>query len=236
MNNENMNAATGGGLDNLEELEGIGPGYAKALYEIGVRRFADLSQFKDPEQLRQALLDQTGTDVPLGKIEKGDWIGQANILATNHPSNIDRPLPAEVSASDLMMVSEVHDRTVVPQEETQIEIADLEISEIGPSAGVPEKQILTQVRFRISGSTAYRHAAHSLPFRVEVHIVDMENGISSLVASGLGHLEPQVHEYMRQHLFAVPEVGRYRLYCITLLLPPGHLAAYREGPVINIAP
>lgn len=72
--------------DHLEAIEGIGPGYAKALHKIGVHTFADLAIYGSPADLRQDLVDKAGVDVPLWKIEntKGkqeSWLHQARELA-----------------------------------------------------------------------------------------------------------------------------------------------------------
>ncbi len=72
--------------DDLEAIEGIGPGYAKALHKIGVHTFADLAKYDSPADLRQDLIDKAGVDVPLWKIEntngkQGSWLHQARELA-----------------------------------------------------------------------------------------------------------------------------------------------------------
>ena len=74
------------GSDNLESIDGIGPGYAKVLHKIGVHSFAGLAQYESMDDLRKDLLDQSGVDVPLWKIENkkgkgGSWLHQANELA-----------------------------------------------------------------------------------------------------------------------------------------------------------
>ncbi len=73
--------------DNLEAIEGIGPGYAKALHKVGVHTFADLAKYDSPADLRQDLIDKAGVDVPLWKIEntpgkQGSWLHQARELAS----------------------------------------------------------------------------------------------------------------------------------------------------------
>lgn len=72
--------------DDLEAIEGIGPGYAKALHKIGVHTFADLAKYDSPADLQQDLIDKAGVDVPLWKIEntngkQGSWLHQARELA-----------------------------------------------------------------------------------------------------------------------------------------------------------
>jgi hypothetical protein len=72
--------------DNLEAIEGIGPGYAKALHKSSVHTFADLAKYDSPADLRQDLIDKASVDVPLWKIEnangkQGSWLHQAGELA-----------------------------------------------------------------------------------------------------------------------------------------------------------
>src|SRR5205085_9362692 len=66
--------------DDLKKIARIGQAYAKALYQIGIRRFADLAQYT-PQELSQALLEQAGVRVKAEKIASEDWIGQARRLA-----------------------------------------------------------------------------------------------------------------------------------------------------------
>ena len=72
--------------DNLEAIEGIGPGYANGLHKIGVYTFADLAKYDSPADLQQDLIEQAGVNVPLWKIEntkgkQGSWLHQARELA-----------------------------------------------------------------------------------------------------------------------------------------------------------
>ncbi len=323
MQDEHVAASAGDTSDNLEEIEGIGSGYAKALHKIGIHRFSDLAQYVTANQLRQALLTQAGMDVPLRKMEKNDWIGQAQALAARQTTNPYQPLHVEegevaatspvppdkqighryigfsvffegitdengepawqtrayhdesgeevhftgIEASSwanwildragLRMIaealpkasdapldrvpeasadSEPQAKLVLTVEETRIEIVAVEVSEIGPSISVPKKQIQAQIRFKISGPEAEKLVAQNIPFRLEVYIVDTESGALSMVTSERVDLQCQVFAYTCRQQFPIPEVGRYRLYCIALLLPPGNLVAYYAGPMINVVP
>ncbi|MCP4422704.1 MAG: hypothetical protein GY805_39350 [Chloroflexi bacterium] len=75
-NNRNENK------DNLQEIKGIGPDYEQALNQLGVLTFAQLAVFKDAQQLYKAL-KESGNEIPLWKIEKFDWIGQASTKLKN---------------------------------------------------------------------------------------------------------------------------------------------------------
>ena len=66
--------------DDLRRVTGVGQVYAKALYQIGIRRFADLILYT-PQALSQALLERAGVRAKADKIESEDWIGQARRLA-----------------------------------------------------------------------------------------------------------------------------------------------------------
>jgi hypothetical protein len=120
--------------------------------------------------------------------------------------------------------------------DARIEILDVQVSEIGPSPGVPEKRLMAEVRFQVSGTDAEALTADCIPFRIEVHTVDLESGASNLVASKQSQLQPQVFEYPSQQTFLVPEAGRHELHSIVLLLPPGEMMASHRGPIIRVVP
>jgi hypothetical protein len=138
----------------------------------------------------------------------------------------------------LRIAAESAVETAVPPlpEETKIEIRDVDLSEVGPSSGTPEKRLMAKVNFQLSGAEAQTLTAERLPYRVEVHAIDLESKNSILVASARNELQPQIFEYTSQQKFPLPEVGRYELHSIVLLLPPGAMVAHHQGPTINIVP
>ena len=321
---ENMTASADPAGDNLEEIEGIGPGYAKALNRIGIYQFVDLLQYNIPDELHQAL-EEAGEKVPLWKIENGNWLGQARekVLArqsnAENPSsgetaeeerereklsteeewqqyvgfnlyfefkmdehgqqewrtlvyktldpdsfngreefpgvesapwvnwileNAELPIGAETSATETEVAAEpipIEIETVAAsppatEDVSQIKILEVQLAEIGPSSGVPEKRLKAEVRFKVVGPQAETLAAERIPFRSEVHTVALEEGISSLVASGLDQLQPQVFEYTAQQTFPIPELGRYELHSVVFLLPPHEMMASYQGPTLKVVP
>lgn len=118
----------------------------------------------------------------------------------------------------------------------QVEISEVRVSEVPTPRGVGEKKLLAKVRFQISGPEAEALTEDRLPFRIEVHTVDLKSRASNLVASGQGQLQPQVFEYTGQHSFPMPQLGRYELHSILLLLPPGEMMACYRGPIFNVVP
>lgn len=305
--------------DNLEEIEGVGPGYADALRQAGVHTFADLAHFTSPEALHAVLLENAETDVPLWKIERNDWIGQArkkvaakvvtkraaaepqSAAGNAGPASEESPPPEEWQEHAVFMVfferrageegqelwqtrtyrsendgevaafpgvepfpwvewilNNAHLPFEVPSpmlaeqpaeaEETGIvaetglpaaegftvAIRNASLSELGPTADAPEKGLGAEVQFDVSWPPAASETpAH---YRVEIHTVELESGDTALVASEGGRLESGVHSYRSHQRFPIPEVGRYRLHYVVLLLPPAGAVAFHDGPTLNIRP
>jgi hypothetical protein len=117
-----------------------------------------------------------------------------------------------------------------------IEILGVEVSGMESPVGIWEKNVMAEIRFRVSGSEAKIVKANRIPFRVEFYTIDLDGGSSSFVASEQGQLEPQVTEYVNQQEFLVPEIGHYELHSIVILLPPGEMMAYHRGPNIRVVP
>jgi predicted flap endonuclease-1-like 5' DNA nuclease len=61
--------------DDFTRIDGIGPAYARALYELGINTFAGLAQ-ADPDEVA-ARIDRLSA----GRIRREDWIGQAAALS-----------------------------------------------------------------------------------------------------------------------------------------------------------
>jgi predicted flap endonuclease-1-like 5' DNA nuclease len=70
----NLSGTTVGAADNLEQINGIGPTYARRLREAGIRSFADLAN-QEPARLREVtgLRDWQAAD-------PADWITEARQL------------------------------------------------------------------------------------------------------------------------------------------------------------
>jgi predicted flap endonuclease-1-like 5' DNA nuclease len=82
--------------DNLELINGIGPAFARALNQIGIVNFRDLTRFS-PEELSKMLFEQAGTKVPAERIIADRWIEQAQALAKS--SRTTEPCDASVANS-----------------------------------------------------------------------------------------------------------------------------------------
>jgi len=78
--NENIATLSEGHFDDLESINGIGPTFARALNQIGINQFSDLTRYS-PQQLSNALAEHANVKVSADRIETNDWIGQAQVLS-----------------------------------------------------------------------------------------------------------------------------------------------------------
>ena len=138
---------------------------------------------------------------------------------------IELPLPMEAALESAVMM---------PPGDTQIEILDTQVVEAGLLPGASHKKLVTTIRFRISGPKADALAADQIPFRVELHSVDLEGGDSTLVTSRQHRLRPQVFEYTIRQEFPLPDEGHYELHSIVFLLPPHEIMAHHCTPSFKV--
>src|SRR5262245_51190979 len=81
MDDHHAKPEAGTGHLRLETIEGLGVQSAEKLRSAGIATIAELSDFRDPDQLHGYLLDR-GVAIPLPQIRnvrghKGDWVSQA---------------------------------------------------------------------------------------------------------------------------------------------------------------
>ncbi|HSE80145.1 MAG TPA: hypothetical protein VLA87_00465 [Gaiellaceae bacterium] len=119
--------------------------------------------------------------------------------------------------------------------EVEIAVSELTLSEYAPETSF-EKSLAAELRFQLSGDKAGDLAERHSAFRVETYAVDLESGDPKLVASEEGELRDEVFEYATEQVFPVPELGRYELHGVVVLLPPEEAMAARRGPVIEVVP
>jgi len=139
-----------------------------------------------------------------------------------------KPVPAQVEAAAPPIRGARYD--------AQAEILDVQLSEVRPSPEGQQKRLRAEVHFRVSGPSASKLTADRIPFRLEMHTVDLESRTSSLIAVEGKQLDPQVLEYTSRQEFPIPELGRYELRTDLLLLLPGEMLAYHQGPTFGVVP
>jgi hypothetical protein len=119
--------------------------------------------------------------------------------------------------------------------EIELEVSDVTLSESVPESSL-EKSLKAELHFQLSGDKAGELAERQIAFRVETYAVDVESGDPKLVASEQGELQEAVFEYAAEQVFPVPDLGRYELHSLVVLLPPEEGMAARRGPVIEVVP
>lgn len=98
------------------------------------------------------------------------------------------------------------------------------------------KKLATEVHFEVSGSKKDTIAAALAPFWIQVQAVDMVSKAAYLVASERNKLEPKKFTYRKKLEFPTPEVGRYELHTLVLLLPPAGRMALHKGFTLRVNP
>ena len=170
--------------------------------------------------------NKSGTEEPLPGIDTAPWVNWVLKLA-DLPVTAE-PISTETTASLLP--------AQVAQSDVRIEILPVRIFQIGPSPVVSEKMLSVEVRFQVSGTEVEKIAAERVPFWIQVHTVALESGAVDLVASEQSQLQPEIFEYTSQQTFSIPDLGRYELHSLVLLLPPiGRMASY-QGPTFKVVP
>jgi hypothetical protein len=123
-------------------------------------------------------------------------------------------------------------------EETVFELADLWVSEVKMPALADGQQAVEMLRaesrLNLTGPGANNLAGDQLPFRVEIYLANAENQHSQLITSQEGQFTPGVLSYEIQQDFPLPAIGRYQLYLVASLLPPGDAVVHLQGPVIRV--
>lgn len=139
-----------------------------------------------------------------------------------------------VTVPRVVMVTKVANAADLPQlREEHMEIQHVEVEEVARTAVFTEKQLMTSVRFRVTAEDAIEHKT---PYRIDVHVVDLETNHTHRVASAKEQLDPTTTIYYKQLRFPLPQVGRYELHTIVLLLPPYEMMTFYQGPRITIVP
>jgi hypothetical protein len=118
--------------------------------------------------------------------------------------------------------------------DAQVEILGVKVTEGVSWPEVGEKRLGVEVRFKVSGTGAEQLATFRIPFQVQLSTSDVESGASTLVASQVGQLEPQVLVYTSRQEFPIPELGSYQLRTDIQLLQLGETMAYHQGPTFGV--
>ncbi len=110
----------------------------------------------------------------------------------------------------------------------------IEILDVQAFVAEQFKKMAVQVHFVLSGAQSEREAlaAARTPFWIHVHIIE-DRGAMNHIASQPGTLEPGQFEYSLVLEFQIPEVGRYTLLSLVVLLPTVSVAVH-QGPTFRV--
>ena len=168
----------------------------------------------------------SGAEEPLSGIDTAPWVNW--VLERAKLPDPAEPISTEVKEAVRPAPMEAHD--------ARIDILEFRLLPLEPSLAVPEKRLRAEVDFRVSGTEAKTMAAEQVSFWTQFHTIDLESGALNPVASEPGQLQPEVFEYTSKQSFPIPDLGRYEVQCIILLLPPVGRIAFDQGPTFKVVP
>ena len=116
------------------------------------------------------------------------------------------------------------------------EPARIEVLDVRYAQGAPDTHPRTEICFRLSGADAESLTNARVRYRIETYALDLEKRAPALLATTEGHLKPQIFEYTDHQALTLPDLGRYELHSLVLLLPPADQIACHRGPVLNVVP
>jgi len=236
--------------DDLLAIDGIDPVTEMALNSIGIRKFADFRGYT-AETLAQALRERTGIAIAATTIAEQDWIGWAELLATEAEKE---KTVEESSASAALHDEKSHEaqadaaETIYPEKqkpETEDEANDEVVLSIEQSRfhqferpatanAAAAKFLRSEIDCQVTGAKALSVTTDRVPLCAQIFAIDTTTGEHKMLASQLGHFQPSRTDYRFDIEFEAPPVGRYQLQIVTLLLDVNPKIAFYQGPILRV--
>jgi hypothetical protein len=133
---------------------------------------------------------------------------------------------------------------LAPEEEAQVEISDLWVSQVETPAlvdGVPlNGRLRLESKITLSGPDALHLTYERIPYNIQVYLVDAETSQSNCASIYTGQLSPEELSYMVEQDFPTPRRGRYQVNVIGQMNLPGEdgslrtLFSYLQGPILRV--
>ncbi len=202
--------------DDLLSIEGINPATEMALNSIGIRRFADFRGYT-PESLAQALQKRTGISIAATTIANQDWIGWAELLATENSSSAPDDAAGEVSLF--------------------IQQARFQQVQEPPAPNKAAGKILrSEIDCLVLGAPVSDATTDRIALCAQIYAVNTASEEYKLLASQLERFDPNRNDYRFHIEFETPKAGRYQLQIVTFLLKVDPEIAFHQGPILHVIP
>jgi hypothetical protein len=169
---------------------------------------------------------KSGAEEPLSGIDTAPWVNW--VLERAKLPGLTEPISTEIEEAVRPAPMAAHD--------ARIDILEVRLLPLGPSFNVPEKRLRAEVDFRVSGTEAVTMAPEQVSFWTQFHTVDLESGAVNPVAAEQSQLQSEVSKYTSKQSFPIPDLGRYEVHCIVLLIPPIGRIAFHQGPTFEVVP
>ncbi len=246
-----------GERDDLVQIDGIAPTTEIALNSIGIRRFSDFENYT-PQSLAAALDERTGTSVSAATIEQQNWIEQAKTLAGDktEPGDVSQKVETtstpDNSENDNKNSSDSNisdsDGKVAQQDSLAVAVAksevkfDIRISHLqfvrtddlinGDASG--QNIIRAVIDCELIGDRASEFAVMQLPLCAQIHSIEIDTHRIDLVVHDTILLQPELLNYNFELDFNIPNLGRYNLQAVVLLLYQESAIDVKQGPLLKV--
>lgn len=173
--------------------------------------------------------DVSGQTEEFDGIETGKWV---NWILDKAKLDVER-LPQSLQKS----MSGVSEKETAPEEPNNppvsIEIQDITLY---PTDRHSKNTITADIRLKLSGHNHEELLEKQASFQLEIHTVNLQNGIAKQVGLVRRQFEPDKPEYIISLEFPIPEeLGRYELQTFVFLLPP-EKGIFFKGHTFKVVP
>lgn len=246
-----------GERDDLVQIDGIAPTTEIALNSIGIRRFSDFENYT-PQSLAAALDERAGASVPAATIEQQNWIEQAKMLAGDEtePGDVSQKVEttstadysendnkngsdSKISDSDGKVAQQDSSAVVVAKSEVKFDIRISHLQFVRPDDLVNgdasgQNIIRAEIDCELIGDRASEFAVRQLPLCAQIHSIEIDTHRIDLVVDDTILLQPELLNYNFKLDFNIPNLGRYNLQAVVLLLYQESAIDVKQGPLLKV--
>jgi len=235
--------------DDLVQIDGIDPATEMALNSIGICRFADF-QGHTPRSLSEALNTRAGVFIPEETIAGKDWLGWAQVLSEGAMGRIcqmdDHSMEALPDQRSPTMQAGEHparqsnDETeadMINEHDLTVQIKDAQFRQEGLSDAASQRSeqwLHGEIVCELAPTDAITDTSEPMTLCTQIHVTELKNGVADILASSSQKVLPGQANYRTELDFRPPQIGRYRLNVVAMLLGIHANLALWKGPILRV--
>lgn len=235
--------------DDLVQIAGIDPATEMALNSIGICRFADF-QGQTPQSLSAALNTRAGVFIPEETIAGQDWVGRAQVLSEGAVGQIhqmdDHSMQVIPDLRSPTMQSREHpaqkpndetDAARINDYDLSVEIIDAQFRQKGLSDAASQRNeqwLHGEIVCELAPTDTVTDISEPMTLCTQIHVIDLINGVADILASSSQKVLPGQAKFRTELDFKPPQIGRYQLHVVAMLLGIHANLALWRGPILRV--